>query len=486
MEPICERVVLYAKDNKKIPYGRLVRTNSVIDGVEVIMASPSPCYVAYSTKVVWGRRVPYKIKEINKYVLIEYPERKEVYVYPKKVWNIVMNDYIKPLKEGKSPRTSGLLLVGAPGTGKTSLAYIIADILGIPIYDIEPDQIKSKYVGVSERKLRAVLNTALATQPSIILLDDADWLIGKGRSLGGDDNIEDRIYAALHKMLFKFMQDASKNKYKVLIIATTNKKPDMIDPAFRRPGRFGEPITVPLPDLDTIKLLLKYYGIEDEDLAIKLLNAGVSTSKVIDVINAIKEGREPRIEPQNYRGYKRFYVKRVKGFEKIFNEVLDKRIFEFRSRLLILEKFDVGVAIASQLVSCAGKTSIIINDFRYVDEAIYTANLFKSVIIVPSYIDKDLLFYLHVNADVPIIFIGEIAIGLIPMTVLPRINDLARLIGVEPILDAVLAYTGVRVSEEEKRKMLEVLRDYIDKIDVLLKILVSTGYVDDRVIDILT
>ncbi len=134
----------------------------------------------------------------------------------------------------------GLLLYGPPGTGKTSLVRSIANTSGATLLVMSGADLYSPYVGESERLLRNVFERARRTIPSILFLDELDALVGK-RSNNKADPIQQRILAT---MLMEMDGVSSANG--LIVVAATNR-PDLIDEALRRPGRFDRTLYVPPP-----------------------------------------------------------------------------------------------------------------------------------------------------------------------------------------------------------------------------------------------
>ena len=140
---------------------------------------------------------------------------------------------------GVEPPT-GILLKGPPGTGKTTIARILATEANCSFFSITPADVQSKYVGESEKSVHALFEKARAHAPSIIFIDEIDALISTRQ--GGN---------AIHsdKVVNQFLQemDGIKPNSRVLVVGATNR-PDMLDPAVRRGGRLSREIEIPLPD----------------------------------------------------------------------------------------------------------------------------------------------------------------------------------------------------------------------------------------------
>ncbi|XP_020223638.1 cell division control protein 48 homolog C [Cajanus cajan] len=140
---------------------------------------------------------------------------------------------------GMSP-TSGILLHGPPGCGKTRLAHAIAHQTGFPFYQISPAQVVSGISGESEQNIRDIFSKAHRTAPSIIFIDEIDAIASKREDLSRE--MEKRIVTQLLTSM-----DQPDNNSNVLVIGATNR-PNVIDSALRRPGRFDREIYIGMPD----------------------------------------------------------------------------------------------------------------------------------------------------------------------------------------------------------------------------------------------
>jgi len=149
----------------------------------------------------------------------------------------------------------GVLLYGPPGTGKTLLARAVAGEAGVPFYSISGSEFVEMFVGVGASRVRDLFNQAKASQPSIIFMDEID-AVGRHRGAGlggGHDEREQTLNQILVEM-DGFDQDST-----VILIAATNR-PDILDPALLRPGRFDRQIVVDRPDLLGREGILKIHA----------------------------------------------------------------------------------------------------------------------------------------------------------------------------------------------------------------------------------
>ena len=143
---------------------------------------------------------------------------------------------------GHIPR--GILLVGAPGTGKTLLAKAIAGEAGVPFFSISGSDFVEMFVGVGAARVRDMFENAKKNAPCIIFIDEID-AVGRqrGAGLGGGNDEREQT---LNQMLVEM--DGFETGTNVIVIAATNR-PDVLDPALMRPGRFDRQVVVPLPDI---------------------------------------------------------------------------------------------------------------------------------------------------------------------------------------------------------------------------------------------
>jgi cell division protease FtsH len=153
---------------------------------------------------------------------------------------------------GRIPK--GVLLVGPPGTGKTLLAKAVAGEANVTFFSLSGSDFVEMFVGVGAARVRDLFEQAHRNAPSIIFIDELDAL-GKARGagpLGGHDEREQTLNALLVQM------DGFTTQKGVIILAATNR-PEMLDPALLRPGRFDRQIVVPPPDLQDRKAILKVH-----------------------------------------------------------------------------------------------------------------------------------------------------------------------------------------------------------------------------------
>ena len=191
----------------------------------------------------------------------------------------------------------GALLVGPPGTGKTLLAKAVAGEAKVPFFSLSGSAFVEMYVGVGASRVRDLFKQAQQMAPCIIFIDEID-AIGKSRDsqLGGNDEREQTLNQLLAEM------DGFDSNKGLLLLAATNR-PEILDPALLRPGRFDRRIIVDKPDLkgriDVLKVHAKDVKMDEtvnlEEIALATSGAvGSDLANMINeaAINAVKEGRE--------------------------------------------------------------------------------------------------------------------------------------------------------------------------------------------------
>lgn len=184
---------------------------------------------------------------------------------------------------GKIPR--GVLLVGPPGTGKTLLARAVAGEAGVPFFRISGSDFVEMFVGVGASRVRDLFRQAREKAPCIIFIDELD-AIGKSRhnSYSSNDEREQTLNQLLVEM------DGFDNKTGLILLAATNR-PDVLDPALLRPGRFDRQVVVDRPDVKGREQILKLHAENvkldaSADLAsIARITAGCSGADLANIIN---------------------------------------------------------------------------------------------------------------------------------------------------------------------------------------------------------
>jgi len=186
---------------------------------------------------------------------------------------------------GKIPK--GVLMVGSPGTGKTLLARAIAGEAKVPFFTISGSDFVEMFVGVGASRVRDMFEQAKKQAPCIIFIDELD-AVGRhrGAGLGGG---HDEREQTLNQMLVEM--DGFEGNEGVIVIAATNR-PDVLDPALLRPGRFDRQVVVPLPDIRGRELILKVHMRKvplDEDVKPALIARGTPGFSGADLANLVNE-----------------------------------------------------------------------------------------------------------------------------------------------------------------------------------------------------
>ena len=201
-------------------------------------------------------------------------------------------------KEIGASMPKGILLVGPPGTGKTMLAKAVAGEANVPFFSISGSEFVEMFVGMGAAKVRDLFKQANEKAPCIVFIDEIDT-IGKKRDSGGYGGNDEREQT-LNQLLAEMDGfDAAKG---VVILAATNR-PESLDPALLRPGRFDRRIPVELPDLAGREAILKVHAKdvrmgEDVDFAaIARATPGASGAELANIINeaalrAVRQGRQ--------------------------------------------------------------------------------------------------------------------------------------------------------------------------------------------------
>ena len=186
---------------------------------------------------------------------------------------------------GKIPK--GVLMVGPPGTGKTLLAKAIAGEASVPFFTISGSDFVEMFVGVGASRVRDMFEQAKKQAPCIIFIDELD-AVGRhrGAGLGGG---HDEREQTLNQMLVEM--DGFEGNEGIIVIAATNR-PDVLDPALLRPGRFDRQVVVPLPDIRGRELILKVHMRKvpiDDDVKPAFIARGTPGFSGADLANLVNE-----------------------------------------------------------------------------------------------------------------------------------------------------------------------------------------------------
>ena len=200
-------------------------------------------------------------------------------------------------KEIGASMPKGILLVGPPGTGKTMLAKAVAGESNVPFFSISGSEFVEMFVGMGASKVRDLFRQAKEKAPCIVFIDEIDAIGGKrsGGQYGGNDEREQTLNQLLTEM------DGFEGNSGVIILAATNR-PESLDPALTRPGRFDRRVPVELPDLKGREAILKVHAkkikvAEDVDFnKIARMASGASGAELANIVNeaalrAVRDGR---------------------------------------------------------------------------------------------------------------------------------------------------------------------------------------------------
>ena len=202
-------------------------------------------------------------------------------------------------KEIGASMPKGILLVGPPGTGKTMLAKAVAGESNVPFFSISGSEFVEMFVGMGASKVRELFSQAKEKAPCIVFIDEIDAIGQKrssGSAYGGNDEREQTLNQLLTEM------DGFESNNGVIILAATNR-PESLDPALTRPGRFDRRVPVELPDLKGREAILRVHAKKvklepDVDFtAIARMASGASGAELANIVNeaalhAVRSGRK--------------------------------------------------------------------------------------------------------------------------------------------------------------------------------------------------
>ncbi len=210
-------------------------------------------------------------------------------------------DYLhnpKKYTEAGASMPKGILLVGPPGTGKTMLAKAVAGEANVPFFSISGSEFVEMFVGMGASKVRDLFKQAKEKAPCIVFIDEID-AIGQKRSSGSGYGANDEREQTLNQLLTEM--DGFEENTGVIILAATNR-PESLDPALTRPGRFDRRVPVELPDLAGREAILRVHAkkiktADNVDLhTIARMASGASGAELANIINeaalrAVRNGR---------------------------------------------------------------------------------------------------------------------------------------------------------------------------------------------------
>ena len=220
----------------------------------------------------------------------------------------------------------GILLYGPPGTGKTLLAKAVANEAGAHFISINGPEITSKWYGESEKKIRDIFKEAEENAPSIIFIDEIDAIAPKREDVMGE--VERRIVAQLLASM-----DGLEKRGQVIVIGATNR-PDAIDPALRRPGRFDREMEIGVPDKEGRKEILQIHTrnmpLEPEyerKEVIKVINTIIKQTKDEDLVLKLKDTVKT-LRKMNAKASKDEVINALKNLPIDIREEINRRLID--------------------------------------------------------------------------------------------------------------------------------------------------------------
>lgn len=235
----------------------------------------------------------------------------------------------------------GVLLVGPPGTGKTLLARAIAGEAGVPFFSLSGSEFIEMFVGVGASRVRDLFNKAKANSPCLVFIDEID-AVGRQRGTGiggGNDEREQTLNQLLTEM------DGFSDNSGVIVIAATNR-PEILDSALLRPGRFDRQVSVGLPDIRGREQILKVHSNNkklDKDVSLGVIamrTPGFSGADLANLMNeaAILAGR---------RGKDKITVKEIDdSIDRIVAGMEGTKMTDGKSKILVAYH-EIGHAVCA-------------------------------------------------------------------------------------------------------------------------------------------
>lgn len=351
----------------------------------------------------------------------------------------------------------GVLLVGPPGTGKTLLARAVAGETDVPFFSVSGSDFVEMFVGVGAARVRALFEQAKKVSPSIIFIDEIDAIGGKregSRRSGSNDEQEQTLNQLLVEM------DGFSKSENIIVIAATNR-PDVLDPALLRPGRFDRQVTVNLPDIKGREQILKIHGRNkkfDSSVDFKKIASDIVGFSGADIENLLNEAalrtiREGRKEISQ-EDISESMVKVIMGAEKK-SLVINKRDKE------ITAYHEAGHAIISYLL----KTQDEVEQISIIPRGMSAGHTLFRPKTDNSHITKD---YLYDQICVMLggraaeeIFQCNVSTG--PQNDIKRATETARKMVAEWGMDdnSSLSYKDITECSEETKKIIDARIDNI-------------------------
>ena len=368
----------------------------------------------------------------------------------------------------------GVLLVGPPGTGKTLLAKAVAGEADVPFFAVSGSSFIEMFVGVGAARVRDLFNQAKKEAPSIIFIDEID-AIGKSRAIGGPMGGNDEREQTLNQLLAEM--DGFDSNEPVIVLAATNR-PEVLDPALLRPGRFDRQVLVDKPDFKGRVEILKVHvkkikAAKDVDLEeIARMTAGLVGADLANIVNeaALLAGRKGKKEVTQEE-FLEAVERQIAGLEKRSRRLneKDKKIVAYH---------ESGHAVIGETTEGARKVKKVSIVPRGLAALGYTLNLPEE--------DKFLMQKYELIAEIDTllggraaeeVFIGEISTG--------ASNDLERATDIVKAMVKMYGMSdvaGLMVLEKQTNKFLGGFtesRDYSEKLQQEVDEFVKK-FLDDR------
>ncbi|PNV81199.1 MAG: hypothetical protein C0179_03985 [Fervidicoccus sp.] len=428
MLPVCRTAVFRCASRKPLYniFFSVAETGSSIGGCFLSFVSPSPCLLTPDTNIVYGEYFDLRVEEFDNNIELQitYSSNKELrtyYVYPRNVWERI-NGYIESFREKGYPEEPALILIGPPGTGKSSMLSILADYLGFYRVSVDPESILSMWLGETEKKFFAAFAEAETNIPSIMLFDEAEWIISSSHAGGTRSEASVHVYVNMKNILKRKIDEFGKKKLPILAVFATNLSEEDIADTMMRSGRAYRPVFVPLPDFSAIRRIIERYfpefSSEADKLATSMINAGLSMADVFRVLGDYKRTGRLKIEEMRSRGYSRMMIsprlledRDVIQYLQNLSDKIDPDIFRFRRlRIWIENTFEAVMPIITAfIIYKARKPVIALTDARYLDECMSTVRSTDGILLVNyNNVFRDALSTLS-GQNIPIILIGTVS-----------------------------------------------------------------------------